>query len=664
MTRKPDIALPPTSPGPTGTALRPVEASAALRAGDPNAALRAGDPNAALRAADPHAALRAADPNAALRADRDRFVALAFAAADFLLELDAEQRVVFAAGATAPFVGLAPPALVGKHFLDLVAAADRSMMREVLAQGARGKRMRNIVLRLQSAGEDGQPSPSAPLALLGYRLPDMGGRYFLSMRAGGHEPRLGDDDPVPLVTGGDSGLSNPRSFAALAGERLGAAGAVAVDESGKPYSLTLLRFLGLNELRRRLERDARGQLIAAIGGGLRALAVNGDLAGQFDGENFGLVHPKDADVAAFERGIVEMSRRLDPQYVAPPTGKKPAAKKPLAPPTGGIAIGRAVVEMDVAGMGQPEQVKALIHIVNRFTDGRLEDFKIASASAGLSAMIGETVHKLAEFRSVVSDADFAMAFQPIVALGNRKIHHYEVLARFPKFGDRLTPYEAITFAEQTGLICDFDLAMCSKALAWLEARRAEGKAYTLAVNLSGSSIGMPSFVKALHKLLQRHDAVRRLVAFEITESARIGNLRGVNAIVKGLRAEGHKVCLDDFGAGASAFHYLRALDVDVVKIDGIYVRDAFKNSKGAAFLKAMASLCSDLGIATVAEMVEDESNLAFLKQCGVDYGQGWLFGKPSFDITEFEPKPGTPAVAAARPLPDKAAAPRRAGGQP
>ena len=631
MDRKPAISLPPTPPGPTS------------------------------------AAPRAADPNAALRADRDRFVALAFAAADFLLELDAEQRVVFAAGATAPFVGLAPQALAGKSFLDLVATADRSMMREVLAQGARGKRMRNIVLRLQSVGEDGQPIPSAPVALLGYRLPDMGGRYFLSLRAGGHEPRLGDEDPVPLVTGGDSGLPNPRSFAALAGERLGAAGAVAVDESGKPYNLTLMHFIGLNELRRRLNRDARAQLVAAIGGGLRAMAVNGDLAGQFDGESFGIIHPKDADVAAFERGIVEMSRRLDPQYV--PAVKKTPSKK-ATPAVGGVSIIRAVVEMDVADMGQPEQVKALVHIANRFTDGRIGDFKITSASAGLSAMIGETVHKLAEFRSVVSDADFAMAFQPIVALSDRKIHHYEVLARFPKFGDRLTPYEAITFAEQTGLICDFDLAMCSKALAWLEARRAEGKSYPLAVNLSGSSIGMPSFVKALHKLLQRHDAVRRLVAFEITESARIGNLRGVNVIVKGLRAEGHKVCLDDFGAGASAFHYLRALDVDVVKIDGIYVRDAFKNSKGAAFLKAMASLCSDLGIATVAEMVEDESNLAFLKQCGVDYGQGWLFGKPSFDITEFEPAGLAPsALAAARPLLAKTvgetvAAPRRAGGLP
>ncbi len=616
---------------------------------------------------------RAADPVTALRAERDRFVALAFAAADLLLELDGEQHVAFAAGATAAFVGLAPQALAGKSFLDLVATADRPMMREVLAQCARGKRIRNVVLRLRGTGEDNSP-PSAPLCLIGYRLPDMaqngaqgmGGRYYLSLRAGGHEPRLGDDDPVPLVSGGDSGLCNSRSFAALAAERLGAAGAIAVDEGGKSYTLTLLRFTGLNELRRRLDRDARGQLVAAIGGGLRALAVNGDLAGQFDGENFGLIHPKDADIPGFERMIVHLSRQMDPQCLpkAPASGKKAPAKKPGAL-AGGVTVARALVEMDVSGMGQPEQVKAMTFIVNRFTDNRVGDFKIASASAGLSAMIGETVHKLAEFRSIVVEGDFAMAFQPIVALADRKIHHFEVLARFPKFGNRLTPYEAITFAEQTGLICDFDLAMCGKALAWLETQRAEGRTHMLAVNLSGSSLSLPSFVKALHKLLQRHEGVRRQVAFEVTESARIADLRGVNAIVKGLRAEGHKVCLDDFGSGAAAFHYLRALDVDVVKIDGIYVRDAFKNSKAAAFLKAMAGLCNDLGIATVAEMVEDEANLAFLRQCGVDYGQGWLFGKPSLDIEEFlsPPKtlPAAPTAVAANV--DSGALRRSAGGQ-
>jgi EAL domain-containing protein (putative c-di-GMP-specific phosphodiesterase class I) len=105
-----------------------------------------------------------------------------------------------------------------------------------------------------------------------------------------------------------------------------------------------------------------------------------------------------------------------------------------------------------------------------------------------------------------------------------------------------------------------------------------------------------------------------------------------------LRDAGHKVCLDDFGAGASAFQYLRALDVDVVKIDGIYVRDALKMGKGKSFLKAMAGLCNDLGIVTVAEMIENANAVTFLRACGVAYGQGYLFGRPSEDISVFDPR--------------------------
>jgi EAL domain-containing protein (putative c-di-GMP-specific phosphodiesterase class I) len=76
--------------------------------------------------------------------------------------------------------------------------------------------------------------------------------------------------------------------------------------------------------------------------------------------------------------------------------------------------------------------------------------------------------------------------------------------------------------------------------------------------------------------------------------------------------------------------------VDVVKIDGAYVKGAMRSEKGIAFLKAMAGLCNDLGIATVAEMVEEESYVPFLIDCGVDFGQGYLFGRPSLSIGDFE----------------------------
>ena len=115
--------------------------------------------------------------------------------------------------------------------------------------------------------------------------------------------------------------------------------------------------------------------------------------------------------------------------------------------------------------------------------------------------------------------------------------------------------------------------------------------------------------------------IRDELMFEVTESAKITDLESTNAFLQSLRDLGHHVCLDDFGAGAAAFQYLRALDVDYVKIDGVYVREEFTTPNGKVLLKSMASLCSDLKIQTVGEFVETEEVAQFLHQVGVNYGQ-------------------------------------------
>jgi EAL domain-containing protein (putative c-di-GMP-specific phosphodiesterase class I) len=116
----------------------------------------------------------------------------------------------------------------------------------------------------------------------------------------------------------------------------------------------------------------------------------------------------------------------------------------------------------------------------------------------------------------------------------------------------------------------------------------------------------------------------------------LADLDGANAFLQQLRKRGHKVCLDDFGTGASAFEYLRTLDVDIVKIDGSYIRNASKTPKGADFVRAITALCSSLGVETVAEMVETEEVVKPLIDWGIVYGQGYLFGKPNADIESFE----------------------------
>ena len=219
-------------------------------------------------------------------------------------------------------------------------------------------------------------------------------------------------------------------------------------------------------------------------------------------------------------------------------------------------------------------------------------------------------------------------FQPIVDIRTRALHHHEALARFPSEGADASPYAMITFAEEAGVIGDFDIAMCKKVIATINAGRKTGKVVHAAVNLSGKSLASPMFVQELLGILRECRPIRNHLMFEVTESSRIDDLESANNVLRELHKLGHHVCLDDFGAGAAAFQYLRALEVDFVKIDGIYVREALTTPNGKIFLTSMAALCKELKIQTIGEFVETEEVARFLSQVGVTYGQGYLFGRP------------------------------------
>jgi len=137
-----------------------------------------------------------------------------------------------------------------------------------------------------------------------------------------------------------------------------------------------------------------------------------------------------------------------------------------------------------------------------------------------------------------------------------------------------------------------------------------------------------NFIDSLQSLLMENPELREHIGLEITETSQIKDLVRADRILQMFRRNGIQISLDDMGAGAASFEYIRALTVDFVKIDGAYVRDVLKNQRDAAILKCMSRLCSDLKMGTIAEMVETKEQMLLLKQMGVDYGQGWLFSKP------------------------------------
>jgi EAL domain-containing protein (putative c-di-GMP-specific phosphodiesterase class I) len=200
--------------------------------------------------------------------------------------------------------------------------------------------------------------------------------------------------------------------------------------------------------------------------------------------------------------------------------------------------------------------------------------------------------------------------------------------------DGNSPYELVTFAEEVGIIEEFDLAICQRALDFLHP--SESPETAVAINLSGRSLESGRFAQRLLTLLKPHQALAPRLLFELTESARIGALGHVNNVIQTLRQRGHRVALDDFGAGASSFPYLHELTVDFIKIDGAYVRGFLSSSRDAAILKSIVTLCHGLNVNMIAEMVETEAQAEALKMLGVDFGQGYLFGRPQSYPAEFE----------------------------
>lgn len=539
-----------------------------------------------------------------LRTDRDRFVAFAFCDADILLELDRSQNIVFAAGATMALIGQPPESLIGADIFELVVEDQHSTLREIVRMAEDGARIEPIVVRLRGLGGE-----TPPLALSGIQLPDIQGHYFLAIRMGMPSPALsstvaGNRDSV-------GGLFDKDSFTEVASSRL-----KAVSESGANVHYTVFQLGGLSELRARLDEERRIQLLATIGETLRGDSLYGDTAGRIDDERFGVMHGPSTDVGGIQSKIEESSRDADPEKA-------------------GVQVRTASVDLDTEGLSESEALNALVYTISHLGDDKSKFGNIKTLSQGLATMVEETAQEMSETRIAVDSESFDVVYQPIVDLDTRATHHFEIFARFGDGSTARSPSEFFQFAEDVGLVRDLDLACCRRAIKTL---RNTTDTARLSVNLSGSSLRHEQFATALLSLVKENADLAERLLFDIKEASIVSGHLLPRRIVGKLRGLGHKICVDDFGAGASILHYLRSIEVDMIKIDSRYLGDLLTMSNGTVFLKSIAGLCEGLNIMAIASMVEEQSSIKLIRDAGIRYAQGYLFGGPmaSIDFREAE----------------------------
>ena len=162
------------------------------------------------------------------------------------------------------------------------------------------------------------------------------------------------------------------------------------------------------------------------------------------------------------------------------------------------------------------------------------------------------------------------------------------------------------------------------------------------INLSAKSVGDTGLLDLVRQRLPEYGVPAERVCFEITETAAVSDIEGARTFIDGLRELGCRLALDDFGSGHASFLYLKALEVDYLKIDRGFVSDVLESDFDLAMVEAIHQIGSVLGIRVVAEGVESAEVLERLREVGLDYAQGYVHGRPEplEELAErFRPEP-------------------------
>jgi EAL domain-containing protein (putative c-di-GMP-specific phosphodiesterase class I) len=239
------------------------------------------------------------------------------------------------------------------------------------------------------------------------------------------------------------------------------------------------------------------------------------------------------------------------------------------------------------------------------------------------------VSKLARARD---ESRFELFYQPIVPIQPKpqQREHFELMLRLrDESGTIVAPAEFIPAAERYNIMPSIDRWVVRQALDRVVHRIESGvKPFTVAVNLSGTSLNDERFLEFLIAELNAGQLAAGAMCFEITETAAIENLSNVVYFMRELKTRGCHFALDDFGSGLSSFMYLKTLPVDYLKIDGQFVENVTRDPVDRSMVSAISQIGNAMGIQTIAERVESPEVLAELGRLGIGFAQGFYIAKP------------------------------------
>jgi diguanylate cyclase (GGDEF)-like protein len=290
------------------------------------------------------------------------------------------------------------------------------------------------------------------------------------------------------------------------------------------------------------------------------------------------------------------------------------------------SIGISIYPQD--GEDAESLVKNADAAMYRAKDHGRDDYQMYAPS--MNATAAERLAMETMLRKAVRQNELLLLYQPLVDLQSGAIFGAEALLRWnhPERG-LLLPSEFIELAEITGLIIPIGewvlRTACTEAKQW---RRATGGPLSVSVNLSARQFQQANLAEDIHQVLEETGLDPRLLDLEITEGSAMKNPENTIRTLQALKRLGVSVAIDDFGIGYSSLNYLKRFPIDIIKLDQSFVRDMAFDSGDRAIANAVIALAHSFGLTVIAEGVENEEQLAILREQGCNHMQGFFFSPP------------------------------------
>ena len=279
-----------------------------------------------------------------------------------------------------------------------------------------------------------------------------------------------------------------------------------------------------------------------------------------------------------------------------------------------------------------------VHEITRMADVAMYEAK-RSGKNGYTYYSSEVENSTAKrldiennMRQAVSTGidEFVVFYQPVVDVNTQMCTSCEALVRWDsKALGFMGPGEFIPLAEYLGLITsigDYVLEeACRRCKLWNDNGHPD---FYINVNLSVVQLLQKDVVENIKRILDKTGVNPKNIVLEITESFAINDMQRVMDIITGLKKLGPRIALDDFGTGYSSLNYIKQLPLDIIKVDKTFIDDIIEDDYAQAFVKLIVDLSKTIGTKIVVEGVEHKEQFELLKSLGVDYIQGYYFGKP------------------------------------